>query len=76
MAPISVDAGIWLVLRCAPAAIRRAHELDSQKQHRHNEPCTADTSPNDILNTISAAAGVGSRGLQLAITFDFDEFQC
>ena len=43
--------------------------VDNDSAGATKRPAAADTSPNDILN--SAAAGVGSRGLQLAITFDF-----
>ena len=43
--------------------------VDNDSAGATKRPATADTSPNNILN--SAALGVGSRGLQLAITFDF-----
>ena len=43
--------------------------VDNDSAGAQKRPVTSDTSPNDILN--AAASGIDSRGLQLAITFDF-----
>ena len=43
--------------------------VDNDSAGATKRHAAANTSPNGILN--SAAAGVDSRGLQLAITFDF-----